>query len=293
MNPTGILVPIVTPFSDGAIDFESVDRLVERLISDGVSGLVVLGTTGESLALDQAEGLALADHVIDRAAGAVPVYVGVSGAATHKVTKAIAAFEGLAAAGYLVSCPYYNRPPQDGLLLHFERVADATAKEIIVYNIPSRTAVNMSNDVLLALAEQRNVVGVKDCCGSLPQSFELLGRRSPGFSVLTGEDALLLTMLAHGGDGGILASAHVGTSHFVELFDAVRRNDLDRARVVWSTVASLITTLFAEPNPMPIKYWLWRAGVLASPECRAPLTGVSEGLKATIDARIAALGAPH
>jgi len=258
----------------------------------GVAGLVLLGTTGEGLALEPVEARGFVGRVVDRVAGRVPVYVGVSGAATGKVVGSVAGFEDLAVDGYLVGCPYYVRPPQDGLLAHFEAVAEATARDVIVYNIPSRTAVNLSNDVLLALAGRSNVVGVKDCCGSPAQSFDLLARRPAGFSVLTGEDALLLAMAANGGDGGILASAHVGTRDFVEVVDAVGVNDLRRARSAWSRVAGVVRLLFAEPNPMPIKYWLWRQGVVASPECRLPLTGISDGLKAAIDRCVAGDGAP-
>lgn len=283
MNATGIIVPIITPFRDGVVDHPSAARLTDRLIDDGVAGLVLLGTTGESLALDVDEARALVDRVVDRVAGRVPVYIGVSGAATHKVVKALGSFEDVPASGYLVGCPYYNRPSQDGLLAHFSVIADATSREIIVYNIPSRSAVNMSNDVLLELATRPNVVGVKDCCGQLAQSFDLLRRRPAGFSVLTGEDALLFTMCAHGGDGGILASAHVGTRYFVDLADAFSKGDLIRAREAWSAIDRVTNLLFAEPNPMPIKYWLWKNGVIDSPECRLPLTGISANLKRRLD----------
>jgi 4-hydroxy-tetrahydrodipicolinate synthase len=287
MKPTGVLVPIVTPFRDGVVDHESTDRLVDHLISEGVTGLVVLGTTGESLALDPDEARQLVDRVVARVAGRVAVYIGVSGAATHKVVRAIAEYDTVEADGYLVSCPYYNRPPQDGLLAHFAAAADATERDIIIYNIPSRTAVNMSNDVLLELATRANVTGVKDCCGSLQQSFDLLHRRQDGFSVLTGEDHLLLTLVSQGGDGGILASAHVGTRHFVEVVEALDKGELDRARNAWYRIADVIDLLFAEPNPMPVKYWLSREGVIASPECRLPLTSVSSGLRERLDQRLA------
>jgi 4-hydroxy-tetrahydrodipicolinate synthase len=180
-------------------------------------------------------------------------------------------------------CPYYNRPGQDGLREHFSRIAAATDRQIAIYNIPYRTVVNLANDTLLELAEQPNIVGVKDSCGNLPQSFDLLRRRPPGFSVMTGEDNYFYTMLAHGADGGILASAHLETGAFVAIHERMLANDHRGAHRIWSQLEPLVTLLFREANPMPIKYCLWRQGLIRSPECRLPLTRVSPELAAELD----------
>ena len=155
---------------------------------------------------------------------------------------------------------------------------------MLIYNIPYRTAVNLLNDSLLELAEVPNIVGVKDSSGILAQSLELLARKPADFSVLTGEDALFFTMMANGADGGILAASHLLTERFVEVGRRFAANDLAGARTAWAPLASLVPLLFAEANPMPIKYLLWRQGLIASPECRLPLTRISDGLARRLDA---------
>ena len=213
-----------------------------------------------------------------RAAGRVPVFVGVGGNATHKVTKALRRLERFAFEGIVSVCPYYNRPSQDGLIAHFRAIAAATDRDVVIYNIPYRTAVNLSNDSLLELAEVPNIVGVKDSSGSVAQSLELLARKPTDFAVLTGEDALYFTMMANGADGGILAASHLMTERFVEVGRRFAANDVAGARAAWAPLAQFVPLLFAEANPMPIKYLLWRQGLIASPECRLPLTKISDGL---------------
>src|SRR5262249_40323465 len=173
-------------------------------------------TTGESPTLDEDESEALIERTL-AVAGAVPVFVGVGGNATAKVAKTLRRLERLAFKGIVSVCPYYNRPSQDGLIEHFKAIAAATDREVLIYNIPYRTAVNLSNDSLIELAQVPNITGVKDSSGVLAQSLDLLARKPAGFSVLTGEDALYFTMLAHGADGGILASSHLATERFLEV----------------------------------------------------------------------------
>jgi 4-hydroxy-tetrahydrodipicolinate synthase len=170
-----------------------------------------------------------------------------------------------------------DRPGQDGLREHFTRIAEATDRQIVIYNIPYRTSVNLANETLLALAELPNVVGVKDSCGNLAQSLDLLRQRPAGFAVMTGDDPSFYTVLAHGADGGILASAHLATERFVAVHERMVANDHRSARAVWSELEGLVPLLFREANPMPIKHALWRRGLIASAECRLPLTRISPG----------------
>lgn len=282
----GLWLPLITPFKDGAVDFDSYARLVEHYIALGVDGLFPLGTTGESPALDDAETDALVERTLEVAAGRVPVLVGVGGNATSKVVKALRRLERLPFQGIVSVCPYYNRPGQDGLIQHFRAIAAATDRDVLIYNIPYRTAVNLSNDALLELAEVPNIVGVKDSSGSMAQSLELLARKPAGFSVLTGEDALYLTMMANGADGGILAASHVMTKSFLTVRDRFAANDVDGARAAWAPLATLVPLLFGEANPMPLKHCLWRQGLIASPECRLPLTKISDALARRLDAAL-------
>ncbi|OFW99331.1 MAG: 4-hydroxy-tetrahydrodipicolinate synthase [Alphaproteobacteria bacterium RIFCSPHIGHO2_12_FULL_66_14] len=280
---SGLWLPLITPFKDGVVDFASYERLIDHYIGLGVDGLFPLGTTGESPTLDEAEIDELVDRTVARSAGRVPVFVGVGGNATHKVTKTLRRLERFAFEGIISVCPYYNRPSQDGLIAHFGAIAAATDRDVVIYNIPYRTAVNLSNDSLLELSLVPNIVGVKDSSGSVAQSLELLARKPADFAILTGEDALYFTMMANGGDGGILAASHLMTERFVEVGRRFAANDVAGARAAWASLAQSVPLLFAEANPMPIKYLLWRQGLIASPECRLPLTKISDGLARKLD----------
>ena len=283
LMPNTLWLPLITPFKDGAVDYASYERLVAHYVALGVDALFPLGTTGESPTLDERESETLIERTL-AIAGTVPVFVGVGGNATAKVVKSLRRLERLPFRGIVSVCPYYNRPGQDGLIGHFRAIASETDRDVLIYNIPYRTAVNLSNESLLELAEVPNIVGVKDSCGILAQSLDLLARKPAGFSVLTGEDALYFTMLANGADGGILAASHLMTERFLEVGGRFAGNDVSGARAAWAPLASLVPLLFAEANPMPIKHLLWRQGLIASPECRLPLTGISDALARRLDA---------
>ena len=279
----GVWLPIITPFVDGAVDLRSYERLLEHYLAKGVSGVFPVGTTGESPTLDDDEVDAMVERTVAVVAGRVPVFVGIGGNATHKVLKTLKRLARHRFDGIVSVCPYYNRPSQEGMLAHFTRLAEATDRPILIYNIPYRTSVNLTNDTLLRLAELPNIVGVKDSSGTLAQSVELLRRRPEGFAIMTGDDAVFYTMLAHGADGGILASAHVATERFVAIHARMTANDHGAAYAMWSHLETLVPLLFKEANPMPIKHCLWRQGLIASPECRLPLTTISAPLANELD----------
>ena len=280
---TGVWVPLVTPFKDGAVDLASYRRLIEHYIGKGVSGLFPLGTTGEAPTLDEAEEDAIVAETVEAVAGRVPVFVGIGSNATAKVIKTIKRLGRRHFPGIVSVCPYYNRPTQAGMRAHFTTIAEATDRQILIYNIPYRTSVNLTNETLLRLAELPNIVGVKDSSGSIAQSLDLLATRPAGFSVLTGEDGLFFPLLCNGADGGVLASAHVATDRFVTIAQRVAANDHLGARAIWETLQQFIPKLFQEANPMPIKHCLWRQGLIASPECRLPLTSASVELGGVLD----------
>jgi 4-hydroxy-tetrahydrodipicolinate synthase len=189
--PTGLWLPLITPFRDGALDEASLRRLVRHYAAGPVDGLILAATTGEGMTLDTDE----TERVVAIAAeeAALPLYLGLSGSDTRKLVKDLACTAAWPVAGTLIACPYYVRPSQEGLVRHFSALADATDRPILIYNIPYRTGVNLANEAMLRLAERPNIVGVKDCCADARQSFELLRDRPAGFSVLTGEDALFYT----------------------------------------------------------------------------------------------------
>jgi 4-hydroxy-tetrahydrodipicolinate synthase len=288
--PNGLWLPLITPFRDDRLDEASLRRMIRHYAAQPVDGLILAATTGEGLTLDDPEIQRLVEVVAAEVATVgwrVPVYLGVSGSYTRKVVKALEHTATWPVDGYLITCPYYTRPSQLGLFSHFSALADATARPILIYNIPYRTGVNLGNETMLRLAERTNIVGVKDCCADAAQSFDLLRSRPPGFAVLTGEDAMFYTALTQGADGGILASAHIRTGAFAAIRDTLLRGDQSAALAAWRELVDLPKLLFAEPSPAPIKQWLWRVGLIDSPEVRLPMTPASEALAGRIDQSIA------
>lgn len=289
MNLQGIWLPLITPFRDGELDEASLRRMVVHYAGLPVEGLILGATTGEGLSLDDEEidRLVLATRAaLTAARRQMPLYLGLSGGATVKVVKALHRTQMLPVDGYLIACPYYTRPSQAGLYKHFAMLARNTARPILIYNIPYRTGVNLGNETMLRLAEIDNIAGVKDCSADAVQSFDLLRHRPERFSVLTGEDALFYTALTQGADGGILASAHIETEAFADIYMRLRHGDQPGALAAWQALADLPRLLFQEPNPAPIKHWLWRTGLIDSPELRLPMVPVTEGLAARIDQAI-------
>jgi 4-hydroxy-tetrahydrodipicolinate synthase len=285
----GIWLPLITPFRDDRLDEFSLRRMVRHYAAVSVDGLILAATTGEGLTLDETETERLVQVVAAelKAIGRrIPVYLGLSGSYTSKVAKAVETTVGWPVDGYLVACPYYTRPSQEGLYQHFTALSDGTPRPILIYNIPYRTGVNLGNETMLRLAERGNIVGVKDCCADATQSFDLLRTRPSGFAVLTGEDALFYTALTQGADGGILASAHIAPRAFATVRDTLLRGDQPGALAAWQQLVDLPRLLFAEPSPSPIKHWLWRIGLIDSPEVRLPMTPITGALAAMIDQAI-------
>src|SRR5262249_1247683 len=194
---SGIWLPLVTPFVDGRVDLASYERLLEHYLEAGVSGFFPLGTTGESPTLAEDEMDAIGERTLAVVAGRAPVFVGNGGNPTGKGGETLARPHRQPLAGNRSGVPCSNRPGPDGLREHFTRIAAATDRPILIYNIPYRTSVNLANDTLLELAQRPNIVGVKDSCGNLGQSVDLLRRRPHGFAVMTGDDPWLYTILAH------------------------------------------------------------------------------------------------
>jgi 4-hydroxy-tetrahydrodipicolinate synthase len=225
----------------------------------------------------------LVDLTAETVKGRIPVYFGASSYDTAKLVKQAKALERRGVKGILSSTPYYNRPDQRGIFEHFRSVAESTSMDIILYNIPYRTGRNIENDTIRRLAEIKNIIGLKDSCGDIKQTSELLLDPPHDFSILTGEDALFFTTLALGGSGGILAAAHVETEKFLRVYEFMKENQHHEAREAWKTLAEIILLLFIEPNPAPIKYLLEKCGLIESSELRLPLVGITEDLKAKLD----------
>lgn len=279
MKITGVWLPMVTPFFEGEPDIGSYRNLIRRYIDQGVSGLIPLGTTGESPCVSEKEFETLVAVAAEEVDGRIPLYIGFGGNNTSAVLNRLATLEKYRVDGILSVCPYYSRPSQEGLYNHFMKISEATGLDIMIYNIPHRTGINLFNETLLKLAEEENIVAVKDSCGDITQTLDLLQDKPESFSVLTGEDRMFYTMLANGGEGGVLASAHLNSGIFLDVWRLMKENNHRAALPAWRKTEALIPLLFEEPNPAPIKYVLEQQGLIRSCEVRAPLAEISEGLK--------------
>jgi 4-hydroxy-tetrahydrodipicolinate synthase len=279
----GVYLPLVTPFLDGEVDHDSLERLLARYRGSGIAGLVLLGTTGESPVLSVEESERIVELVATTLQESLPLYLGVSGNDTRTVAATVRRSDRLAVDGYLVTAPYYNRPSQAGLIAHFDAVVAETDRDVIVYNIPYRTGVNLENASLFELVERNpQIVGVKDTCGDITQTLELLREGRDRLAVLAGDDHLFFASVALGGAGGILAAAHIQPESFVRVFQELQAGNVHAALDQWNQLAAWIPLLFGEPNPAPVKRWLADQGLIRSPECRLPLTAVSDELVETL-----------
>lgn len=290
----GLWLPLVTPFRDGRLDEGSLRRLTRHYCTQAIDGFILAATSGEGMTLRDAELEHLVAIVRDEMAAArrtVPVGLGLSGVDTSRLNERLDETADWPIDFYLIASPYYVRPSQGGILAHFEALADHAAWPIALYNIPYRCAVGITNQTLLQLAEHPNIIGLKDCGASREQSIALLRDRPSGFRVLTGEDANYFEALNDGADGGILLSAHLETATFAAVHAELKRGNRDAAEARWQEVAELTRLLFIEPSPAPAKYWLWRSGLIDSPEVRLPMVEVSSELAARLDHEIKRRGA--
>jgi 4-hydroxy-tetrahydrodipicolinate synthase len=286
----GLWLPLVTPFRNGEIDAPSLRRLVRHYAGCPIDGLILAATSGEGLLLANAELerlVALVRDELTACRSSLPVCLGLAGAATATMLEMLDETATWPIDGYLVSSPYYLRPSQRGLRQHFTALADRAAAPVVLYNIPYRSGVNLSNETLLALAEHQNIVGLKDCCADRAASVELLRLRPAGFRVLTGEDAQYHDAVLDGADGAILLSAHFETDTFAGVLAHLKAGDRVAAAACWQDVCELTRLLFAEPSPAPAKYWLARTAMIDSAEVRSPMVAVGSELAARLDREIA------
>jgi len=277
----GVFAPNVTPFKDGDIDEASLRRLVDYLVEGGATGLVACGTTGESATLSHEEHIDVIRIVADHVAGRVPVIASVGTNSTSETVDLLRKAEPLDVQGYMIVCPYYNRPGQEGITEHFRVISEETDRPIIIYNIPMRTGRNIEAQTVVELSHFPNIVGIKDASGDLNQTMSILAR-TDGFSVLCGEDHLMFSICCLGGHGGIMTSSHVLPGEFVSLVEAVKKSDLEEARRIHYRLLPLVRMMFKEPNPAPAKAAMKLMGIIDSDELRLPLLPVSAACREDI-----------
>ena len=273
----GSFVALVTPFRNGKLDEAKVRELVELHASHGTDGIVPCGTTGESPTLSHDEHKRVVEVVIEAARGRLKVVAGTGSNSTAEAIDLTRHAERAGAAGALVVNPYYNKPTQDGLYRHFRAVAETVAIPILVYNIQSRTAVNVETGTLERLVRDvKNVLGVKEASGSLDQMSQVIAACGPDFSVLSGDDNLTLPLLAIGGHGVVSVIANILPRETAEMVHAALEGDWKRARDLHYRLFPLARAAFLETNPIPIKEAMAMAGML-EPEFRLPMCRMSDG----------------
>ena len=279
----GSIPALVTPFKNGALDLDTLKSLVEWHIDQGSTGLVPVGTTGESPTLSHEEHETVVEAVVRAAAGRVPVIAGAGSNNTVEGIRLIRHAERVGADAALVVTPYYNRPTQAGLIAHYTALHDCCTLPIIIYNIPGRSVVDMSPETMGALAQLPRIIGVKDATGKIERVSQQRLTCGADFIQLSGEDATALGFNAHGGTGCISVTANVAPKLCAEFQAATLAGDYATALAYQDRLMPLHEAIFLEPGLAGAKYGLSRLG-LCSPEVRLPLVGLTEGTKARIDA---------
>lgn len=273
----GSIVAIVTPFKNGRIDEKSLEDLIEFQIENGTHGIVPCGTTGESPALSHEEHEYVVELTVKAVRKRVPVVAGTGSNSTREAIRLTKFAEKVGADAALLVVPYYNKPTQEGLYLHFKQIASEVKIPIILYNIPGRSGVNMNPETIARLARDcKNIIGVKEASGSVQQASKILYLCGVDFILLSGEDALNFPLLAIGGKGFITVTANVAPRDVAELYNSHTRGELNQARELHYKLFPLNEALFLETNPIPVKVALSVMGKVRD-EFRLPLCSMSPG----------------
>ncbi len=288
---SGCAVALVTPFrQNGSIDSDALRRLVQFHIEAGTDMIITCGTTGESPTLSGDEQIEIIRTVRDEAAGKIMVAAGAGTNDTRHAVELAKNAEKAGAAAILSVSPYYNKPSQEGIYQHYRHIAEAVSVPIIIYNVPGRTGCNVAASTILRLARDfENIAAVKEASENIGQISELLEGRPDHFSVLTGEDSLILPFMAMGGDGAISVAANEIPVQVKQLIEAVRHGDLEEARSINRRYQKLLKLNFIESNPVPVKYALSRMGMIEE-NYRLPLVPLSEKNRLIVDQELNALG---
>lgn len=278
----GSLVALITPMNqDGSINYEQLHDLIDWHIENGTDGIVAVGTTGESATLPVEEHLAVIEATVKHVNKRVPV---IAGTGANNTVEAIALSKAAEQAGadYTLSVvPYYNKPSQEGIYQHFKAIAEATSIPMIIYNVPGRTVVSMSNDTILRLAEIPNIVGVKEASGNIGNNIELINSVPEGFVVLSGDDPTGLPFMLCGGHGVVTVAANVAPKLFADMCRAALEGDIATARRLNEQLIPIYNTMFCEPSPAAPKWGLSLLGK-CEPHVRLPLVALTEAGQAKV-----------
>ena len=278
----GTFTALVTPFRDGAIDTSAFEKLIEAQIAAGITGIVAVGTTGESPTVSPEEREQLIRLSVTTANKRCQVLAGTGSNATHHAVRDTKTAEKLGVDGALLVAPYYNKPSQEGLFRHFKTIAEATSLPIMLYNIPGRCGVDIGPDIVVRLAKEcRNIVSIKEASGNVERISELLARLPESFTILSGDDSLTLPFMSVGAVGVVSVASNLFPAEVCALVHAYQSGDVKSAEKLHRKMFPLFKDLFIEPNPMPIKTALGWHGAMSN-EVRLPLCEMSESNQARL-----------
>jgi 4-hydroxy-tetrahydrodipicolinate synthase len=278
----GSIVALVTPMAeDSSIDWAALKKLVDRHIEMGTGAIVSVGTTGESATLDFDEHEAVIQYTVEAVGGRIPVIAGTGANSTSEALYLTQRAKALGADACLLVTPYYNKPTQEGLYLHFRKIAESVDIPQILYNVPGRTACDMGNPTVLRLATVPNIVGIKDATGDLSRGRELIASVPADFAVYSGDDATAIELILAGGKGNISVTANVATRAMAEVCGLALQGRAEEARAAQAALLPLHAAMFVESNPIPVKWALYEMGLIG-PGIRLPLTPLSEGKRVAL-----------
>jgi 4-hydroxy-tetrahydrodipicolinate synthase len=282
----GSIVAIVTPMhEDGSLDLPGLRKLIDWHCAEGTDGIVIVGTTGESATVNVDEHCALIRLAVEHAAGRLPIIAGTGGNSTDESIALTRFAKEAGADAALVVVPYYNRPTQEGMYLHFRKIAEAVDLPVILYNVPGRTVADMSNETMLRLAKVPGVVGVKEATGNIGRGTDLL-RLAPGsFTVYSGDDATAMALMFCGAKGNISVTANIAPRAMHELCAAAIRGDVAAAIKINDRMLPLHNRLFVEPNPVPLKWAMVQMGLIQA-GMRLPLAPLGAEYHDTVKAAL-------
>lgn len=273
---TGSIVALVTPMKDnGEIDWVGLDKVVDLHLDKGTDSIVAVGTTGESATLNCDEHCAVIKRVVERVNGRIPVIAGTGANSTTEAIELTHEAKNAGADACLLVTPYYNKPTQEGLYLHYKAIAEAVDIPQILYNVPGRTACDMQPETVLRLAQIPNIIGIKEATGDLDRARFLIANAPEGFAIYSGDDATAIELIIAGGQGNISVTANVAPAEMSEMCRLGLEGKAEEARSIQQKMMPLHTHLFIEANPIPVKWAMYEMGLMDK-GIRLPLTVLSQ-----------------
>jgi len=286
----GSYTALITPFANGKVDEDAFRKFVDFQIENGTHGLVPVGTTGESPTLSHEEHDRVVEMCIEQAAGRVPIIAGAGSNSTEEAVRLAKHAAGAGADGVLIVSPYYNKPTQEGLFRHFSAVAEAVDVAVIVYDIPGRSIVRVSDDTLVRLNKANsNICGIKDATSEVGRPPRILNALGSGFAQLSGEDATTLPYLAGGGHGAISVTSNIAPRQIADMHNAWQAGDIKTAQEINARMIDVHDAMFCEASPGPVKYAAELLGICGA-ETRLPLCEIADSSKAQVEAALRSAG---